>query len=93
MFDYDKDSCHAVIVLDNYDLTEYLEWCIAHRITDSWDVRDYILKESDAEIAVAIECLTMDEFIMYLSKRYGAFWRDEIKYDMWFSGDTVHKED
>jgi hypothetical protein len=92
MFDYDKDSRDAAIVLDNYDLTEYLELCIAHQITDSWDVRDYILKESDAEIAAAIECLTMDEFMVYLSERYGVYWLDKIKYEMRFRDNIIQKK-
>lgn len=93
MFDYDEESRNAVITLDKYDLAIYLKACVENHVTDSWDVREYIMEVSNTEVAAAIEGLTIDEFQMYLSKRYGAFWIDEVRYMMRFRSADIHKED
>lgn len=36
--------------------------------------------------------LIMDEFMVYLSERYGAYWFDEIKYKMRFRNNIVQKK-
>lgn len=39
MFEYDKDSQHAAEQLDNYDLTDILDWCFDANWRDPWDIK------------------------------------------------------
>lgn len=79
MFEYDAESCKAVELLDRLDLTEILTRCIDNRIIDLWDIRDELMKDS-VEIEKAVEDLTFDELMEYLSKRYNLHFNEEITY-------------
>lgn len=91
MFDYDEESRNAVITLDKYDLSKYLEGCVKGHITDSWEVREALMLFCNDEIEKAIEDLSIDEFIEYLTSRYNVSWSDEIRYHIHVKGNDVSK--
>lgn len=91
MFDYDKESRDAAIILDKYDLSKYLEVCIKNHITDSCDLREALMTFCNYEVEKAIEDLSIDEFIEYLTSRYNVSWSDEIRYYIHIKGNDVSK--
>lgn len=91
MFDYDEESRNAVVTLDKYDLAIYLKACVKNHVTDSGDVREVFMTMCNGDVKTAIECLTMDEFMEYLTSRYNAYWSDEIRYHIHFRGNDVSK--
>lgn len=93
MFDYDEESRNAVVTLDKYDLAIYLKACVKNHVTDSGDVREALMTFCNYEVEKAIECLTTDEFMEYLTSRYNAYWSDEIRYCIHFRGNDVSKNE
>lgn len=94
MFDYDKESRDAAATLDKYDLTEVLEWCLERDYTELCDIRGWFMEnyKYDEKMYAAVEALSLDEFMEYLTSRYGAYWSDEITYYVHFSGDISRRK-
>lgn len=67
MFEYDVESARAVEELDKHDLTIILRGI--HDV-DVYEIIDLIYNTKNIEIINAIECLTIDELIIYLERRY-----------------------
>lgn len=91
MFDYDEESRNAVVTLDKYDLAIYLKACVKNHVTDSGDVREALMTFCNYEVEKAIECLTTDEFMEYLTSRYNVSWSDEIGHYIYVKGNDVSK--
>ena len=86
MFEYDKYSKVAAEKLDEYDFTEILSWCYDNDLRDSWDIKDKIADEY-CELGIddgALDNLTHDEFMEYLSKRYNVRFEEISTYRMWY---------
>ena len=86
MFDYDEYAREAVTVLDKYDLREVIKWLIHCGTKDSYDIREAIGEHYKNEcvgcedVGEALENLSLDEFMEYLTVRYGIRWREDITY-------------
>lgn len=95
MFDYDKESRDAAATLDKDDLSEQLKWCLERDYTELCDIRGCFMEsyKFNNEMYAAIEALTLDEFMEYLTTRYGAYWSDEITYYMHFKDNVVTRRE
>lgn len=85
MFDYDADAKAAAEELDNHDLTDNLARCWRMRHTDPWDIRQFIQSEAIPEcmeLFNALESLSLDELMEYLSVKYNVRFEEEIHYRM-----------
>ena len=86
MFDYDEYASDAVKVLDKYDLRERIDWIIRCGCRDAYDIREILVEDyrnnciGYEEVEEALENLSLDEFMEYLSVRYGIRWREDITY-------------
>lgn len=86
MFDYDEYASEAVETLDKYNLREPINWIIHSGVKDSYDIREalgeYYAKECYGceEVRDALENLSLDEFMEYLTVRYGIRWREDVTY-------------
>jgi len=86
MFEYDKFSKAAAEELDKYDFTEILSDCYDSGLRDSWDIRCRIAdKHSELDVDDgALDNLSNDEFMEYLSKRYNVRFEEVVTYRMWY---------
>ena len=86
MFEYDKFSKAAAEELDKYDFTEILSECYDNDLRSPWDIR-YRIADKHSELDVddgALDNLSNDEFMEYLSKRYNVRFEEVITYRMWY---------
>lgn len=86
MFDYDEYASEAVETLDKYKLGEVISWIIHCGTKDAYDIREaigeYYVNEcfGCGEVRDALENLSLDEFMEYMTTRYGIRWREDITY-------------
>lgn len=81
MFEYNTDSSKAAEKLDRYDLTDVLK--DVHGV-DVYEVAEKISSIGNAEISEAIDCLTIDELVLYLERRYEMGTTEEVRSFMWW---------
>ena len=86
MFEYDFISHNAAEELDKYDFTDLLHYCYDNGLRNPWDIADVMISEHNELGAEdgAIDCLSIDEFIEYLSERYNVCFEEVITYRMWY---------
>lgn len=82
MFEYDIEFSKASDELDKHDLTDVLKNC--HRV-DIYEVAEHIRNLGDAGIANAIDCLPVDELVLYLERRYKMKSTEEVRSFMWWN--------
>lgn len=86
MFEYDECSKAAAKELDKYDFTEILSSCYDNEKNGLWDVIDAIIEKHN-ELDVddgALDNLSSDEIMEYLSKRYNVRFESIITYRMYY---------
>ena len=83
MFDYDLASEKAAETLDEYDLSGLLLQCYDVGWVDPWDIRERAILVKHPELADALDELSTDEFVEYLTKRYNVRFEEVISYRMW----------
>ena len=86
MFEYDKFSKAAAEELDKYDFTEILSECYDNDLRSPWDIMERIVDEY-AELGFidgALDNLSNDEFMEYLTERYPIKFEEVITYRMWY---------
>lgn len=84
MFEYDKYAKAAAEELDKYDFTEILSSCYDEGLRDFWDILDKIIEKHE-ELDVndgALDNLSSDEIMDYLSTRYNVRFDEIITYRM-----------
>ena len=84
MFEYDEDAKAAAEKLDEYNFIELLRSCYINNLRDPWDIRDKIMDEY-TELGLvdsALDYLSNDEFMEYLSERYPIRFEEIIGYRM-----------
>ena len=82
MFEYDELARNAVEVLNEYNLEDSIVRCKELGYLDVYMVRNYLETFEDSEIFGALQDLSIDEFMEYLTTRYGIKWAEIIKYEM-----------
>jgi hypothetical protein len=83
MFEYDKLASEAVKVLDRCDFSEEIESCKQSKIRDAYDIREYIERNYLWEVREALDNLSLDEFMEYLTARYNVRWQEISHYEMY----------
>lgn len=86
MFEYDKNAEKAAKELDKYDFTKILNSCYDNRKKDLWDIVDKIIEEFP-ELDVdcgALDNLSGDEIMEYLSEKYNIGFYEITKYQMYY---------
>jgi len=82
MFEYDELASNAVKVLDKYNFKEEIAHCRDARWLSPDDIREHIGFENEGEVEEALEDLSLDEFMEYLTARYKIRWQEIISYRM-----------
>lgn len=83
MFEYDELASNAVKILDKYNLEDEILQCREIRYVDPWDIRTHIeASTNDLELIDALAELALDEFMEYLTVKYGIRWEEVISYRM-----------
>jgi hypothetical protein len=83
MFKYDELVSNAVKILDEYNLEDEILQCKKRGYLDPYDMRDYIqMLTSNLELIDALEELSLDEFMEYLTARYKIRWQEIVSYRM-----------
>ena len=84
MFEYDELSREAVRVLDNDDFGHLIDICRDLKIKNVYAVKDFFeyTNSFDDNIAIALNNLSPDEFMEYLTARYNVKWTEIISYEM-----------
>lgn len=82
MFEYDELASKTVAVLDKCDFKEDIEHCKRVRMLDAYDIREFLEKYYLWEIRDALDDLSLDEFMEYLTARYGVRWHEISHYEM-----------
>lgn len=82
MFEYDELASNAVKVLDKYNLEGSIASCKKSGYLDVYKVLNYLETFEDSEVFSALQDLSIDEFMEYLTIRYGVKWAEIIKYEM-----------
>lgn len=83
MFNYDVYAKKAVEVLDTYDFTEDIAYCLKNDIRDSYEVRIYLEQQHGEEVKDAFGFFDHGEFRIYMTMRYNVLWDERISYHMW----------
>ena len=83
MFEYDELASEAVKVLDGCDFSEEIEYCKRSKIRDAYDIREYIERSYLWEVGEALDNLSLDEFMEYLTARYNVRWQEISYYEMY----------
>lgn len=83
MFEYDELASEAVKLLDECDFSEEIEDCKRSKIRDAYDIREYIERSYLWEVGEALDNLSLDEFMEYLTARYNVRWREVSYYEMY----------
>ena len=84
MFEYDAMSMNAAKVLDNYDFGYLIEQCRELKIKNVYAVKEFFerINSFDDNIVTALDNLSPDEFMEYLTARYNVKWTEIISYEM-----------
>ena len=82
MFEYDELARKAVDVLDRYDFEPDIYFCRNTKILDGYDIREYIKNQHEGEVETALDDLSLDEFMEYLTARYKVRWTEIVSYQM-----------
>ena len=84
MFEYDAMSMNAAKVLDNYDFGHLIEQCRELKIKNVYAVKEFFerINSFDDNIVTALDNLSPDEFMEYLTARYNVKWTEIISYEM-----------
>lgn len=83
MFEYDELASNAVKTLDKYNLEDEILQCRKIKYLDPYDIREHIEESTnDFELIDALEELSLDEFMEYLTVRYGIRWEEVVSYRM-----------
>ena len=89
MFEYDELASNAVMILDKYNLENEILKCREYDITDPYEIRAHIEEsvfERDSifelEVLLALEDLSIGEFVEYLTAKYGIRWQEVVSYRM-----------
>lgn len=82
MFEYDELASNAVKVLDEYNLKDSIVRCKELGYLDVHMVLNYLETFEDSEVFGALQDLSTDEFMEYVTTRYGIKWAEIIKYEM-----------
>ena len=82
MFEYDELASNAVKILDKYNFEEKILQCRKARWLSPDDIREHIGFENEGEVENALEDLSLDEFMDYLTARYSIKWEEIISYRM-----------
>ena len=83
MFEYDKLASKAVTILDKCDFKEGIEHCKRVKMLDLYDIREFLEKNYLWEIRDALDSLSLDEFMKYLTARYDIRWHEFSHYEMY----------
>lgn len=83
MFEYDELASKAVVILDKCDFKEDIEHCKRVRILDAYDIREFLENNYLWEIRDALDNLSLDEFMEYLTARYNIRWQEISRYEMY----------
>ena len=83
MFEYDELASKAVTILDECDFKEDIEHCKRVRMLDAYDIREFLEKNYLWEIGEALDNLSLDEFMEYLTARYNVHWHEISHYEMY----------
>ena len=84
MFEYDAESAKAADELDKHDLAPVLREFHGANV---YEVAERIKDSGGAKIANAVECLTIDELVLYLERRYRMRSTEEVVSFMWWTGE------
>ena len=82
MFEYDELASNAAKVLDKYNLTDSIVSCKKSGDINVFKVFSHFETFENAEVFAALQDLSIDEFMEYLTTRYGIKWREIIEYEM-----------
>lgn len=85
MFSYDVMAYHAAETLGKYNFEEDIQLCKQKKVLDPYDIREFLYTQEryPDEVADALEELSLDEFMEYLTAKYGVRWEEIITYRMW----------
>lgn len=85
MFEYDELSRDAAKTLDNYDFGHLIQHCRELKIKNVYAVKDFFeqINGFDDDIVAALDNLSPDEFMEYLTARYNVHWSEIISYEMY----------
>ena len=83
MFEYDELASKAVTILDKCDFKEDIEHCKRVRMLDAYDIREFLEKNYLWEVGEALDNLSLDEFMEYLTVRYNIRWHEISYYEMY----------
>ena len=82
MFEYDELACAASEILDKHNFEDDILECRERGLSSVWEIRDYFEFENGMEVCCALDDLSNDEFMEYLTKRYGVQWKQVVAYHM-----------
>lgn len=83
MFEYDELASNAAKILDKYNLEDEILQCRTIKCLDPYGIRNHIEAfTNDFELIDALEELSLDEFMEYLTEKYGIRWEEVISYRM-----------
>lgn len=82
MFEYDELASRAAEVLDKYNFEEDIIQCRKAKWLDPYNIREHISFEHKGEVEEALDDLSLDEVMEYLTTRYGIRWEEIISYRM-----------
>lgn len=83
MFEYDELASKAVTILDKCDFKEDIEYCRRVKMFGAYEVREFLKKNYLWEIRDALDTLSLDEFMEYLTARYNIRWHKISYYGMY----------
>lgn len=82
MFEYDELAKNAVDVLDSYNFEPDICFCRDTKTLDPYDIREYLQAQHKGEVETALDDLSVDEFMEYLTIRYKVRWAEIVSYQM-----------
>lgn len=83
MFEYNELASKAAAILDKCDFKEDIEYCKRVKMLDAFDIREFLERNYLWEIRDALSSLSLDEFMKYLTTRYGVRWHEISHYEMY----------
>ena len=86
MFEYDEYSKAAAEELDKYDFNEILSSCYDDNANSLWEIVDKIIEKFPElyDGDGALDNLSSDEIMEYLSERYNVRFEEIITYHMYY---------
>lgn len=88
---YFEDKNEAARILDEYDFENFLDYYYYKGIQDAYEIETALSKELGGDVEEAIESLSIEEFVDYLSDRYTVTFVEIISYEMRKSAGNVGK--